>query len=159
MGTFVPTFKLALINAAFGDGKSVSKHLAPIHPIAPADSTQVEIWRGVTYAYAGQADSTAKYADKLSTRASSNCRGRPGRAFARGQLYLTMRQCGKALNPDEFRQSDSTWELKLRPATPTARCRRVTVWRHCGIATSSSSATSISMIGRNPRTSAHVAAA
>lgn len=107
LGTFVPTFKLALINAAFGDRKSVSKHLAPIHAIAPGDSTQVEMWRADAYAYAGQADSTFKYADKLAARASNNPVAGRVAHFVRGQLYLTMRQCDKALG--EFRQSDSTW--------------------------------------------------
>jgi tetratricopeptide (TPR) repeat protein len=107
LAVFVPNSKLALVNAAYGDRKSVSKHLAPIHAIAPGDSAQVEIWRGVAYAYAGQADSTFKYSDKLAARASNNpLMGRVAH-FTRGQLYLTMRQCDKAL--DEFRQSDSTW--------------------------------------------------
>jgi tetratricopeptide (TPR) repeat protein len=107
LGTFVPTFKLALINATYGDRKSVSKYLAPIHVLAPGDSTQVEMWRGVAYGYAGQADSTSKYADKLAARASNNPVAGRVAHFARGQLYLTTRQCDKAL--DEFRQSDSTW--------------------------------------------------
>jgi tetratricopeptide (TPR) repeat protein len=107
LGVFVPNFKLALTNAAYGDRKSVSKYLAPIHALAPGDSTQVDMWRGVAYAYAGQADSTLKYADKLAARASKNPVAGRVAHFARGQLYLNMRQCDKAL--DEFRQSDSTW--------------------------------------------------
>ena len=107
LAVFVPNSKLALINAAYGDRKSVTKYLAPIHAIAPGDSAQVEIWRGVAYAYAGQADSTLKYADKLAARASNNpLMGRVAH-FTRGQLYMTMRQCDKALG--ELRQSDSTW--------------------------------------------------
>ena len=107
MGVFVPSVKLAFMNAAYGDRKSVSKYLAPIHALAPADSTQVEMWRAVGYAYAAQADSSIKYADKLAARASNNAFAGRVAHFARGQLYLTMRQCDKAL--DEFRQSDSTW--------------------------------------------------
>jgi tetratricopeptide (TPR) repeat protein len=107
LGAFVPTFKLALINAAFGDRRSVAKYLAPIHALAPGDSTQVELWLADAYAYAGQPDSARKYADKLAARASNNGFAGSAAHFARGQLYLTMRQCDKAL--DEFRQSDSTW--------------------------------------------------
>lgn len=107
MGPFVPTFKLALLNAAFGDRKSVAKYLAPIHALAPGDSTQVEVWFADAYAYAGQADSALKYADKLGARASNNAFAGRAAHFTRGQLYLTMGQCGKAL--EEFRQSDSTW--------------------------------------------------
>jgi tetratricopeptide (TPR) repeat protein len=107
LGVSYPNFKLALTNAAYGDRKAVSRYLARIHPLAPGDSTQVEIWRGVAYAYAGQADSTLKYANKLAARASSNPFAGRIAHFARGQLYLNMRQCDKALN--EFRQSDSTW--------------------------------------------------
>lgn len=107
LGVFVPNVKLAFMNAAYGDRKSVSKYLAPIHALAPADSTQVEMWRAVSYAHAGQADSSLKYADKLAARASNNPFAGRVAHFARGQLYLTMRQCDKAL--PEFRQSDSTW--------------------------------------------------
>lgn len=107
LAVFVPNFKLALTNAAFGDRKSVSKHLAPIHAIAPSDSTQVEIWRAVAYGYAGQADSASKYADKLAARAPNNAVAGRIAHFTRGQLHLTTRHCDKAL--EEFRQSDSTW--------------------------------------------------
>ena len=95
------------MNAAFGDRKSVAKYLAPIHALAPGDSTQVELWLADAYAYAGQADSALKYADKLAARASNNAFAGRAAHFTRGQLYLTMRQCDKAL--EEFRQSDSTW--------------------------------------------------
>ena len=107
LAAFVPTFKLALTNAAFGDRKSVSKYLAPIHPVAPSDSTQVEIWLAVAYAYAGQADSTFKYADRLAARAPNNAVAGRVAHFARGQVQLTTRHCDKAV--EEFRQSDSTW--------------------------------------------------
>ena len=107
LGTLVPTFKLALINAVFGDRKSVAKYLAPIHALAPGDSMQVDLWFADAYAYAGQADSARKYADKLAARASNNAFAGNAAHFTRGQLYLTMRQCDKAL--DEFRHGDSTW--------------------------------------------------
>jgi hypothetical protein len=67
----------------------------------------VELWFADAYAYAGQADSARKYADKLAARASTNAFAGSAAHFTRGQLYLTMRQCDKAL--DEFRQGDSTW--------------------------------------------------
>lgn len=98
---------MALTNAAFGDRKSVAKYISDVRILAPGDTTQIEIWHAAVYAYAGQSDSTLKYAEKLAARASGNpFAGRVGH-FARGQLNLALRHCDKAL--DEFQQSDSTW--------------------------------------------------
>lgn len=104
---FFPNAQLAITNAAFGDRKSISRYLAPIHASTADDSTQVEWWLATTYAYAGQADSALKYADKLAARGSNNQIVMRASHFMRGESYLTTRQCAKAL--DEFRQSDSTW--------------------------------------------------
>jgi len=98
---------MALTNAVFGDGKSVRKYLSDVHILAPGDTTQVEMWFAGIYAYAGQSDSTLKYAAKLAARASANPLAGHVAHFARGQLHLALRQCDKAL--EEFRQSDSTW--------------------------------------------------
>jgi tetratricopeptide (TPR) repeat protein len=104
---FFPNAQLAITNAAFGDRKSISRYIAPIHASTADDSTQVEWWLATTYAYAGQADSALKYADKLAARGSNNPTVMRASHFMRGESYLTTRQCAKAL--DEFRHSDSTW--------------------------------------------------
>lgn len=117
MMALFPNVQLALTNAAFGDRKSISRYLAPIHATAPGDSTQVEWWLADTYAYAGQADSALKYADKLAARGKDNPTVLRASHFMRGELYHTTRHCDKAL--EEFRQSDSTW---VEVQAGTAEC-------------------------------------
>ena len=116
----MPTFKLALINAAFGDRKSVSKYLAPIHAIAPGDSTQVEMWRADAYAYAGQADSTFKYADKLAARASNNpVAGRVAHFVPRPALPddAAVRQSARGIPAERLDVGRSSgWQRRLRDA-------------------------------------------
>jgi hypothetical protein len=56
--------------------------------------------------YAGRADSTFKYADKLIARAAALPIAGLVAHFSRGELYLRTHRCDRAI--EEFRQSDST---------------------------------------------------
>jgi len=96
----------ALTNAAYGDRRSVTRYLGRVHIVAPNDTVSYEMSMANVYAYAGDADSTLKYADKLAARASANPIAGQVAHFARGELYLQTHHCEKAL--DEFRQSDTT---------------------------------------------------
>ncbi|HZI40828.1 MAG TPA: hypothetical protein VFD67_03975 [Gemmatimonadaceae bacterium] len=98
---------VAAVNAIYGDRRSVAKHLATLHIITPTDTVPFEMSLANVYGYAGQADSTFKYADKLAARAPKNAIAGQVAHFTRGELYLQTRRCDKAL--EEFRQSDSTW--------------------------------------------------
>ncbi|HEY0528247.1 MAG TPA: hypothetical protein VGD02_05425 [Gemmatimonadaceae bacterium] len=106
MATFGPNIALALTNAAFGDRKSVSRYLSPIRAIEPGDSLAMAWAKADVYAYAGQSDSTFKYADMMVRSSPTDANVARAAHFMRGQVYLTNRQCAKALG--EFRQSDST---------------------------------------------------
>jgi tetratricopeptide (TPR) repeat protein len=97
----------ALIDAAFGNGRSVPKFLSDVHPRAPGDTVPIEFSLAGIYGYAGTVDSTFKYADKLAARAATNSFAAPLSHFARGEAYLKSGRCEKAL--EHFRQSDSTW--------------------------------------------------
>jgi tetratricopeptide (TPR) repeat protein len=97
----------AALNAIYGDRRSVTKYLAQIHVVTPSDTVGYEMSVANVYAYAGQADSTFKYADRLAARAPSNAIAGQVAHFTRGELFLQTRRCDKAL--DEFRQGDSTW--------------------------------------------------
>jgi len=97
---------VALVNAAFGDRRLVSKSLADVHIIVPTDSVWYEMSVANVYAYAAQTDSTFKYADKLAARAPATPFAGQVAHFVRGELYLQTRRCDKAVV--EFVQSDTT---------------------------------------------------
>lgn len=96
----------ALVDAVYGDRRSVPKYLATLRIITPADSVPFEFSLANVYAYAGPQDSAFKYADKLAARASHNPAAGQVAHFARGELYLQTHRCDKAL--PELRQSDTT---------------------------------------------------
>lgn len=97
----------ALTNAIYGDRRTVGKYLAQVHIITRSDTVPFEMSVVGIYAYAGQADSTFKYADRLAARAQGNAIAGQVAHFARGELYLQTHNCEKAL--EEFLQSDTTF--------------------------------------------------
>lgn len=106
-GIDIAPLYMAATNAIYGDRRSVPKYLVQLRVITPADTVPLEMSLANVYAYAGQADSTFKYAGKLAARASGNAIAGTVAHFTRGELYLQTHHCDKAL--DDFRQSDSTW--------------------------------------------------
>ena len=96
----------ALVDAAFGDARSVPKYLADVRS-GLRDSVPFAFSLVGIYAYASQPESTFKYADRLAALGMSNQLAVPVSHFARGELYLKRHRCDKAL--EQFRQSDSTW--------------------------------------------------
>ncbi len=106
-GLSIGPLYVALVDAVYGDHRAVPKLLANLHITTPTDTVPYEFSVVGVYAYAGQQDSTFKYADKLAARASTNAVAGQVAHFARGELYLRTHHCDKAL--PEFRQSDSTF--------------------------------------------------
>ena len=97
----------ALTDATFGNARSVATFLSSVQPHTAGDTIPIEFSLAGIYAYAGQVDSTFKYADKVAARAATNQFAVPVSHFVRGELYLKTRRCDKAL--EQFQQSDSTW--------------------------------------------------
>ncbi|MFL5613028.1 MAG: hypothetical protein ACJ796_05140 [Gemmatimonadaceae bacterium] len=104
---------LAIANATYGDGRSVSMYLDRLRPTDAQDSTVTLLMRARAYGFAGQLDSALAASDRLANNTSVDGRV-PWSHHLRGLAFANAKQCARAL--PELAQAADTASFEVLDA-------------------------------------------